>query len=403
LTENPFNDKSLGKKDNLGSRIDDLFISSSFEHEYNELLNSEGQNLSNYIVAKFSDPNIKTQSRAVYALGLLAQKFKDEEYINLLVNQFSNKDRAVKFVITRMLGIIGSNQAIDQLLTILSSAEDPNIKAAAAEKLGELKEERAIQPLLLLLEHEHEDLSLNASLALGEIGSPALLPLLDIIEKSAASNHRGFELAVKALGYIGSNVSTTQLLSYLHKNQSNEVKRAIIIALGRIKDNKATRFLIPLLHDDAVIRQATIEALANIKSKQATVPLLRMLETVDIDAQTKVEIIIALGEINDKKAIPILLNTLNDQNPEVRAFSIASLRAMKVVQAVSTILELLYDNSEEVRFEAAQALGDLGNLDHIPYLEKVQTYEPDNTEEGYSILVEEAAVEAIQKIKKRKR
>jgi HEAT repeat protein len=60
----------------------------------------------------------------------------------------------------------------------------------------------------------------------------------------------------------------------------------------------------------------------------------------------------ALGEIGDKSAVPELMQTLTDKNPDMRVLAIYALEALKAKQAVPQ-LRLLLDDDERIRFDGA--------------------------------------------------
>jgi HEAT repeat protein len=60
----------------------------------------------------------------------------------------------------------------------------------------------------------------------------------------------------------------------------------------------------------------------------------------------------ALGEIGDKSAVPQLMQTLTDKNPDMRVLAISALEVLKAKQAVPQ-LRLLLDDEERIRFDGA--------------------------------------------------
>jgi HEAT repeat protein len=82
------------------------------------------------------------------------------------------------------LGKIGSERAIDGLLKLVEDS-DFNVRRSAAEALGKIGSERAIDGLLKLVEDSDSDVRGRAAQALGKIGSErAIDGLLKLVEDS---------------------------------------------------------------------------------------------------------------------------------------------------------------------------------------------------------------------------
>ena len=74
----------------------------------------------------------------------------------------------------------------------------------------------------------------------------------------------------------------------------------------------------------------------------------------------------SLGQIGDRSAIPALIATLNDRNPNMRVLAIYALVDMKAAEALPRLRQLLGDNAksnfgklESVASAARAAIGKL--------------------------------------------
>jgi len=76
----------------------------------------------------------------------------------------------------------------------------------------------------------------------------------------------------------------------------------------------------------------------------------------------------AIGRLNDKEAVPMLLQLLNDPSEDVRHEAIQNLCRLGVREAAVPIAKLLGDSSPKVREEAADALGRLRATETAPAL-----------------------------------
>ncbi|HZH04718.1 MAG TPA: HEAT repeat domain-containing protein [Myxococcaceae bacterium] len=120
--------------------------------------------------------------------------------------------------------------------------------------------------------------------------------------------------------------------------------------------------------------------LGDLKSPTSVTPLA---EAVDLSASDSAAnelnrtLVIALGAIGDKAAIPHLLKWLNARDPYTRIEAISALGTLKATEAVDSLLAILADGSEEpfVAKKAIQALGSTRDPRSIPVLTKMMFYE----------------------------
>ena len=78
------------------------------------------------------------------------------------------------------------------------------------------------------------------------------------------------------------------------------------------------------------------------------------------DKATRRAVVETLGRIDHPMTIELLLTGLADESGEVRAEAAYSIGTKKEVGAVDHLIDLLSDNSYQVRFNAAEALGIIG-------------------------------------------
>jgi hypothetical protein len=79
------------------------------------------------------------------------------------------------------------------------------------------------------------------------------------------------------------------------------------------------------------------------------------------DKATRRAVVKTLGRIDHPMTIELLLTGLADESAEVRAEAAYSIGTKKEVGAVDHLIDLLSDNSQMVRFNAAEALGIIGD------------------------------------------
>jgi len=138
--------------------------------------------------------------------------------------------------------------------------KDRDIREAAAWALGELKDRRAVGPLISLLERDKE--SGNAAWALGQLGDGSAVGILIAALSSEALDVR--TNAAGALGFLGQGEAVEPLILALGDEQ-NWIRQNAAVSLGRIGDERAIGPLTKSLRDsDAEVRSNAIEALRKI-------------------------------------------------------------------------------------------------------------------------------------------
>lgn len=192
-------------------------------------------------------------------------------------------------------------------------------------------EDREIQRLIKLLEDQEFETWRKVADDLVEIGKPAVLPLIQVLEDSN-NILRGHAAII--LGNIGDKEAINPIITLLDDSDSN-VRGNAIIALGNFQEVRITDLLIKHLgeDEDAFNRSCAADALGHLKEKRAVEALIIALN--DIDPQVQEDAAWALGEIGDKKALPALIALRdNSKHSYVNDF---------VLEAVEKAIEQLSD------------------------------------------------------------
>jgi HEAT repeat protein len=320
----------------------------------------------------------------------------------------------------------------------------------AAEYLGILGDETALEPLIVALSDENAELRQCAAMALGELGSARAVPAL---VRALRDHDRAVQwFAATSLAKLGEPA-----VKFLLRELSSEDREAVVgsaLALGRMREARAVDPLIGLLSStDLYVRQQAIEALVAI-GKPSVGPLVRVLGSSD--AAAKKSAIVALGRLADSDAAAALVRLLGESDLAVRHYAVVALRDMgpaaydyleealasgnpaaqkaaceilgyiREPRAVKPVAALLDDKDESVRWTAAKtlgaidgkfavenliralrdksprvrevavlALGKIKHLDAVPALMSVAENDPDDA-------VRAAAAEALEAIAGRK-
>jgi HEAT repeat protein len=162
------------------------------------------------------------------------------------------------------------------------------------------------------------------------------------------------------------------------------VRATAAAAVHWLASEEAAAALLPLLNDkDEFVRQETAYALGRTKSRSAVNPLIERLQTDKRDG-VRGAAAVALGHIADEGAVVSLAQVLSPQMARDRkarseknafvlraaAVALGQIRSRAALPALLTVLED-EKNVDDVRREAARALGLIGDSTAEPALRKV--------------------------------
>jgi HEAT repeat protein len=263
-------------------------------------------------------------------------------------------DRSNKGAAISALGLIGDRRAVPKLIPFL---EDSGSREGAVTALGQIGDSRAVEPILNTLPETERRYSNAAILALRRIGLRAFPALMRELRSSDVLMRRA---AAAALVGSRSAVVTDALAAALRDSDA-EVRASAALALGW-KDNlpgvgplagalgdpdwrvvdaavealgsvgaNAVPKLVDVLGDpdqDVTVRYQVARSLAAV-GRPAVSPLLGMLSRPDPEVQKWVAV--ALGEIGDAGAVPLLEGLHEVSEGDLRWVLEEQLRRLKAV------------------------------------------------------------------------
>ena len=292
------------------------------------------------------------------------------------------KDAAIRQAAAEVLGQIGGEQAVEPLIAALKDA-DKDVRQGATRALGRIGRARAVEPLMATLKDKSSNVQKAAQEALVEIGivqikvwssgftkyedkrkewvemlvnigAPAVEPLVAALQ---GRNWNEREAVQEALVKIG-NFAVEPLVVAL-KNEDQGVRSGAAEVLGKIGDARAVEPLVTALKDeDQRVRSRAAEALGEIGDARAMEPLAVVLK--DEHQGVRREAVEALGKIGDARAVEPLAVALTDEDREVRFYAAKALAASEDARAVEPLVAALSDESRHVRTIAVRALDAFG-------------------------------------------
>ena len=187
----------------------------------------------------------------------------DERCVEPLARGLRDGDWQVREVAIEAMGQVGS-PAVDTLLKLL---RDWDVRKYAILSLGKIRDERVLDPLVQQLKNdEFKDDAINALVELGEPSVPKLIVAL----KDKDENVR--KSAVLALGRIKNNDAIDPLIQML-SDKDWFTRLTAAAALESIGDERGREAIKPLMKDpDMVVKMRVERILAKWKKQPASQP-----------------------------------------------------------------------------------------------------------------------------------
>jgi HEAT repeat protein len=319
---------------------------------------------------------------------------KTPEYWEKQLNSAKKKDTRVQ--VLEALRSSGNLQEsfLPMLHARLAAEKRPEVKAALARAIGDLKSPSSVEPLQSALDPGTTDsdtalANKELAAALGKLGDKKAAPALTGLLRSK-DNYTRIE-AIQALGLLRAPEAVEPLLK-LGTDESTEpfVQRKAIEALGRIGDARAVPLLMRMLTKERQGISFYVEssfALYQVGTP-ATEALIAAMEGRD-EALTKwakdngihpasyiMKGAQVLGDIRDRRGEAVLLKQLSFTNEDPRIQALVRMQVaealgrMRVAAAVRPIAALSIEEDPTVRNSYVRALVLLGGKDALPALEK---------------------------------
>jgi putative membrane-bound dehydrogenase-like protein len=219
---------------------------------------------------------------------------------------------------------------------------DASVQREIATTLGAFEDKAAI-PLLIaaLRDSKSPDTVREASLsAIEKIGSDAATKsLIELLAQPDLSTDR----QARVIGALGrtKTKSALPIISKLLTSKDAKVRTSAVEAIGAIGDAKASEQVRPLLKDPVIeVRKASIVALGRLKDRVSIPTLI----TLANEESTRFEATMALTAIPDLKALQVYLSALADKSPDLR--KAANVAMLEIREQAVPVLEQLAKRKE---------------------------------------------------------
>ncbi len=305
------------------------------------------------------------------------------------------------------IGRVGLPDGVPRLVEALRDS-DPDVRETVCFALGLLRDPGAVPPLVAALGDQRAGVQGRAAEALGSIGDrstgaaigqmvlryathPAVTSLsADDPGTALAPEADAFRLGLFALvrlkaweplaaatlddrgeprlrwwpvAYALQRIEDPRAVPALRSLTTATGTETVAFAargLGALKDPRGVDVLLPLLdpatHDLRIVASAS-RALGQIGAPRAGPGLRRLLREARLDHGTRVEVIVALGQLRDRGALEDLLDLVGHPSPAVRGAALAAIAATDQDTFMAVLSGLDVDPAWQVRADLARALG----------------------------------------------
>jgi HEAT repeat protein len=201
-------------------------------------------------------------------------------------------------------------QVKDEIDIQIDLLNDPDwvVRREAVITLGEMGDERCVEPLTKALRDGDWQVREVAIEALGQVGSPAVDMLIKLLRDWDVRKY-----AILALGKIRDERVLDPLMQQL---RNDEFKDDAINALVELGEPAVPRLIAALTDKDEMVRKQAVLGLGRIKNSEAIDPLIAMLQ--DRDWFTRLTAAAALESIGDERGREAIKPLLKDPDMVVK-------------------------------------------------------------------------------------
>ena len=307
------------------------------------------------LISEFKDEKLtETKRRSIAAtFGKINRQWKDEDWAESLkgelLERLNDENPFVREAAAEGLGELRDASILGSLTSALANEPDWSVRTDLLYAIGEIGDARALEPLSHALEDSIRSVRFAAAAALGKIGdTTAVIPLIDALVKIEVSD-------------------VQPPLMDLVLESPQDVRISISQALGKLRDPRSVDALIELTGSQStLVRGAAVAALGKVGSPKAVMPLIAALD--DSYLAVRMEAVLALERIGDVRAAHALLEAISSKRFEVREVARSldildpSWRESEPAKRLTEIaLQEIYNLDIETRIRAAEDLGEIAD------------------------------------------
>ncbi len=284
-----------------------------------------------------------------------APEFLEETALQDLADALDPKTRRDA---AEILGDIGSDRALEGLADAMFKDPDESVRETSINSMASQEFDKLLE---ILQKHPEPIMRRAAALSLGRKGDGrALDPLGDALVQKPDTDEDVRSAAASALGDLLKPESVEPLSEALATDESSKVRGASAAALGALGQRAGAGSLEQALSDDAEedVREAAADALGELLSP-SSLPALLEGRTNDPSPKVRAACSSALGRFSEG-GLSDALGEASD--PTVRSAAAQILGEQGDSSAADNLIAALQDPEEQVRQSTQEAIEELGTV-----------------------------------------
>ncbi|MCB1193378.1 MAG: HEAT repeat domain-containing protein [Leptospiraceae bacterium] len=322
-----------------------------------------------------------------------------EKTVDELIKDLNSEQPSTRAQAMIALSERNNKESIEIIRKLLKEDKNAAVRGSAALALGNLQDKESTKDIVALLKDKDitPDIVLDALTRMKDpSAADSIVPLLD------SSNHAVRLLTVEALSAMDAKNSGELVLKQALKNLDDDKAKTYAMVLGRLEVKSSEPYLMELSGKlkPSPSLAAVYLALGRIKSVKS-VPILAKAIGDSYD-KGRENAVVALVDIQDKSALPLMFSYLENQDKSIRLAAAEVIvqipspdsgpKALKLLESGNknsigatgyVIGRLKYEAGRKAvekvlssagtpeREELAKALGWIGNKESVPMLIKV--------------------------------
>lgn len=280
--------------------------------------------------------------------GKLIETIVSSPAMKAIIQCLSDDDDKVRGLAATTLGQIGSGFAVEPLSKLMSDKKS-SVRERAITALGNIKDKKVVGALISGVSSKFPDVRVRSADLLGDLGSKTsskpvkgLENVRDYVLESKAPDvllvairNETIEVrrsAVKALGKIGAREAVVAI-SALLQDKDSELRANIVEALGSLGDTSQVPALVDALKDGALeVKTNAIRALGNFGDSNVLASIMAIPQPANPnykEPELKLAIMETLGKIGDDSVISTLSDAIRDSDWRISQAAVHSLKHLK--------------------------------------------------------------------------
>lgn len=192
--------------------------------------------------------DLDTRQQAAYNIHKFSEEHTDESFIAIpsLKEAMNDSDWVVRKMSILALGELDVKEEIPRLIDFLKNDNEPEVRVGAAEALGDMKAENALEGLIAALDDPYEMVQQVTLWSIGKLGEKAKIALPKLIEFLSIPDSTAIvqktNIAAWALGEVGDKRAIDPLNKALKEAQYHDRKYNVASSLALLEGKDGEGF-----------------------------------------------------------------------------------------------------------------------------------------------------------------